>query len=55
MLFDKFEIYSYDAEIVKKFMSWMQQKKKASIQISEVDKKNRIDFFAKQRQIIDRL
>jgi len=53
--FDKFEIYTDDAEMTKKFKSWMQIKKSASVQISEVDKKTRIEFFAKQRQIIDRL
>ena len=54
-VFDKFEIYTLDAEMVEKFKTWMQLKKGMSIQISEVDIKSRIDFFTKQRHIIDKL
>jgi len=54
-VFGKFEIYTYDAKMAVSFRTWMQLKKRTSIQISEVDQKSRIDFFAKQRQIIDML
>ena len=54
-VFDKFEIYTYDPEMAANFIEWMQLKKRSSIQISEVDKKSRIDFFTKQKQIVDLL
>jgi len=54
-VFDKFEIYSYHSEMVNNFMAWMQLKKRTSIQISEVDVKSRIEFFATQRQIVESL
>ena len=54
-VFEKYEIYTFNVEMVKNFMMWMQLKKRSSIQISEVDEKSRIEFFTKQRQIIDSL
>jgi hypothetical protein len=54
-VFEKYEIYTFNAKMVKNFMTWMQLKKRSSIQISEVDEKSRIEFFTKQRQIIDGL
>jgi len=54
-VFDKFEIYSFHSEMVANFMSWMQLKKRSSIQISEVDAKSRIEFFTKQRQLVENL
>jgi len=54
-VFEKCEIYSFNAEMVANFKKWMQQKKRSSIQISEVDERSRIDFFAKQQQLIDGL
>jgi len=54
-VFDKYEIYSSNSEMVTNFMNWMQLKKRASIQISEVDEKNRIEFFSKQKQIVETL
>jgi len=54
-VFDKFEIYSYNKEMIEKFITWMQLRKRSSIQISEVDAKSRIEFFAKQRQLVDSL
>lgn len=54
-VFDKYEIYTFDPETVSNFITWMKLKKRSSIQISEVDKKSRIEFFTKQRQIIDTL
>ena len=54
-VFDKFEIYTYEAEMVVNFKKWMQLKKRSSIQISEIDKKSTVEFFSKQRQIVDTL
>ncbi|MDR2971163.1 MAG: hypothetical protein LBU83_04455 [Bacteroidales bacterium] len=54
-VFEKFEIYSYNSEMVSNFMTWMQLKKRSAIQISEVDEKHRIDFFTKQQKIIENL
>jgi len=54
-VFEKFEIYSFNTEMVANFMSWMQLKKRTSIQISEVDAKSRIEFFATQRQLVESL
>jgi hypothetical protein len=54
-VFEKFEIHSFNAEIVSNFITCMQLKKRTSIQISEVDAKYRIEFFAKQRQLIENL
>jgi hypothetical protein len=53
--FEKYEIYTLNPEMVTSFRSWMQLKKRSSIKISEVDEKNRIEFFAKQRQLVDEL
>jgi hypothetical protein len=54
-VFEKMEIYTFNSEMVANFMSWMQLKKRTSIQISEVDERSRVEFFSKQRQIIDSL
>jgi len=54
-VFEKFEIFSFHSEMVSNFISWMQQKKRTSIQISEVDEKSRIDFFTTQRQLVESL
>ena len=54
-VFEKYDIHTYNKEMVEYFMSWMQQKKRSSIQISEVDERNRIEYFARQRQIIEHL
>ena len=54
-VFDKYEIYSFDLEMVENFKTWMQRKKKMSTQISEVDEKSRFEFFDKQRQLVDEL
>jgi len=54
-VFDKFEIYSYHSEMVDNFMAWMQLQKRTSVQISEVDVKSRIEFFATQRQLVESL
>jgi len=54
-VFDKHEIYTFDAKTVENFRTWMQLKKRSSIQISEVDNKSRIEFFTRQHQIVDML
>ena len=54
-VFNKFEIYTYDTEMVTNFIKWMQLKKRLSVQISEVDNKSRIEFFTKQLQTINML
>ena len=51
-VFEKFEVFSYHSEMVENFLSWMQLKKRTSIQISEVDEKSRIEFFTTQKQLV---
>jgi len=54
-VFDKYEIYTFDEDMVGNFRMWMHLKKKSSTQISEVDEKSRIEFFDRQRQLIEKL
>jgi hypothetical protein len=54
-VFDKFDIYTHDVEMAENFKQWIRLKKRSSIQISEVDDRSRIDYFAMQHQIVDRL
>lgn len=51
-VFDKYELQSFDTDMVVNFKTWMQLKKKISFQISEVDEIRRMEFFAKQYQLI---
>jgi len=53
--FNKYDVYTFDVEMVKNFRTWMQLKKRTSIQISEVDERSRVEFFTKQRQLVDSL
>jgi len=53
--FGKFDIVSSDTNMVVNFREWMNLKKKSSIQISEVNEKKRIEYFAAQRKFIDKL
>ncbi|MDR2145713.1 MAG: hypothetical protein LBE91_04550 [Tannerella sp.] len=53
--FGKNEIYTEDSSIAQDFRGWMQSKKRSSIQISEADEKSRIEFFARQRLLVDEL
>lgn len=53
--FGKYEIYTFEPEMVGNFKTWMQLKKRTSIPISEVDERSRIDFFTKQMQLVDKL
>jgi hypothetical protein len=53
--FGKFDICSYDMDMINDFKTWMNLKKRSSVQISEVNEKNRIDFFKEQKEIIESL
>ena len=53
--FEKHDIFSFDTKMIEIFRTWMQQKRRTSIQISEVDEKSRIDFFMRQRELVARL
>ena len=54
-VFEKYEIYTFNQEMVTNFKVWMQLKKRSSMQISEVDERNRIEYFFRQRQLVDSL
>jgi len=54
-VFEKNEVFSQNLLFGKNLKNWMQIKKRASVQISETDEKNRIEFFTKQRKLIDEL
>jgi hypothetical protein len=54
-VFEKFELFMINSELTNNFKTWMQSKKKTSIQISEVDERNRVEYFTKQRRLIDGL
>jgi len=53
--FEKFEILSYNSKMVADFIAWMQLKKRTSIQISEVDERSRIEFFTRQRKLLENI
>ena len=53
--FEKHDIFTFDSKMVEDFRTWMQLKKRTSIQISEVDEQSRIDFFMKQRELVESL
>jgi hypothetical protein len=53
--FGKYDIISYETAMVLRFKTWMNLKKRASIQISETNEKSRIDFFKKQSEIVSSL
>lgn len=55
IVFEKNEVYSVNSEMVSNFINWMQLQKRTSTQISEVDEKSRIEFFTKQRQLLESL
>ena len=54
-VFEKFDIYTFNTEMVINFKKWMQLKKRSSVQISEVDERSRIEFFTKQYQLLESL
>jgi hypothetical protein len=53
--FNKYDIISYNPEMIETFKTWMQMKKRTSILISEVDEKNRITYFMKLQNLIESL
>jgi hypothetical protein len=53
--FDKFDLSTFNTEMVNNFRNWMHLKKRTSIQISEVDERSRVEFFTKQKQLVDAL
>jgi hypothetical protein len=53
--FIKHEMSSTDVEMTESFKKWLNLKRRSSIQISGVDELKRIEFFMKQRQLIDSL
>ena len=53
--FEKYEIYTFNTEMANNFKTWMLLKKRTSTQISEVDERSRIEFFTKQRKLINEL
>jgi len=54
-VFEKFDIFSFNLDLVNDFRNWMLLKRRTSFQISEIDAKSRIDFFIKQRELIEAL
>ena len=52
---DKYEIYTHNSEMMKRFKIMMKFRKRTSVQISEVNAKSRIDYFERQRQIVESL
>jgi len=53
--FDRYEIHTHNEEMIERFKTMMKFRKRTSIQISEVDAKRRIDYFEKQRQVVESL
>ena len=54
-VFEKYEIFTYNQDMVANFKTWMQLKKRSSVQISEVDERNRIEYFTRQRRLVSNL
>jgi len=53
--FVKYDISSTNEEMTTNFRNWMNLKKRSAIKISGVDERSRVEFFMKQRQLIDTL
>ena len=53
--FGKFDVTTFNSEMVAHFKNWMNLKRRSSIQISEVNEQKRIAYFAKQRELVDTL
>jgi len=51
----KFDISSCDSNMVANFRDWMNAKKRSSILISEANEKKRIEFFGRQREVVEGL
>jgi hypothetical protein len=53
--FNKYDIMSYNPEMVENFKLWMHMKKRTSVLISEVDEQSRVAFFLKLQSLIESL
>jgi len=53
--FGKYDINSFDSNMVENFRTWMNLKKRSSFQISEVNERKRIEYFSEQKRIVDSL
>jgi len=51
--FDKYEIHTCNSEMMTRFKILMKFRKRVSVQISEADAKSRIEYFERQRQIVE--
>jgi hypothetical protein len=51
--FGKYELYTLNSKMFSDFKTWMRLKRRSSIQISEVDEKSRVEFFARERQVVE--
>ncbi len=54
-VFEKFEIHSFNKAMTADFRTWMHLKKRSSTQISEVDERSRIEYFTRQRELVNTL
>ena len=54
-VFDKYEIHTFDSEMVSNFIKWMQLRKRTSVNITGVDEKRKIEYFSKQRKLLETL
>ena len=53
--FVSYELASSNEEMATNFRNWMNLKKRSSINISGVDERSRVEFFMRQRQLVDGL
>jgi len=53
--FNMYDNITYNKEMIENFKEWIQKKKRTSVLISEVDERSRIEFFTKQRKLIESL
>ena len=53
--FNMYDVTSYNQEMIVNFKAWLQKKKGTSVKISEADEKSRVEFFMKQRLLVDSL
>ncbi|MDR1699132.1 MAG: hypothetical protein LBR75_04850 [Prevotellaceae bacterium] len=54
-IFGKNELYSTNSAVLGDFRTWMQSKKKSSVLISAANEKSRIEFFIRQRALVNTL
>jgi hypothetical protein len=53
--FNMYDNICCNPKLIEKFKTWLYRTKKISTQISEADERSRIEFFRKQRELIDGL